>query len=240
MNETIRRGCEALVRMCGNVRWGEAALVVTDPTTRELGNCLMEVLAAATNRAELVVIPRARIHGQEPPDDVAAKMRAADVVFGLPCMSMAHTQARLAASVAGTRYLSLPDYDFEQVASPALQTDFRALTGLADRIARLFTRGLQARISSAAGTRLDLDISGRIGNAAPGWCAERGALASPPDAESNVAPVEGTAEGILVIDGSIPCADLGLLREPLTLTIRAGRIVGILGPQAAILADVLD
>ncbi|MBP7636191.1 hypothetical protein KBA41_18635, partial [Candidatus Ozemobacteraceae bacterium] len=97
-----------------------------------------------------------------------------------------------------------------------------------------------ARLASAAGTRLDLDISGRIGNAAPGWCGGSGTLASPPDAESNVAPVEGTAEGTLVIDGSVPCAELGLLQEPLTLTIQAGRIVDILGPQAATLAAVLD
>ena len=50
-------------------------------------------------------------------------------------------------------------------------------------------------------------------------------LGSPPDAEANIAPLEDTAEGIVWVDGSVPCRALGLLDDAdFGLEIVQGRI----------------
>jgi leucyl aminopeptidase (aminopeptidase T) len=202
------------------------------------------VIAAAAREvsadADLRELPAAEVHGAEPPPDVVAAMREAAVVFAATRMSLAHTRARLAATDAGTRWLSLPDYSLELMARPALRADFRGLTATADELARRLTNGRELVLTSPAGTRLVCDIGGRTANSAPGWCRGPGSLASPPDAEANVAPREDGSHGTIVVDGSVPTPELGPLTEPLVLTVRDGRVVAVDGPAAGTLEDLLD
>jgi leucyl aminopeptidase (aminopeptidase T) len=151
-------------------------------------------------------------------------MADADLVVGLRRMSMAHTKARQAASACGARYLSLPEYSLELLANPALLVDFRARLPLTRAIADAFTAGGTVRVMTARGTNMVLGIAGRIGNCCPGLVEEPGSLGSPPDIEANVSPVETLSEGIAVIDGSIPCPEVGLLTESVTLHVSSGRI----------------
>lgn len=58
--------------------------------------------------------------------------------------------------------------------------------------------------------------------------------------EANVSPLEGTANGVIVADASIPYIGIGVLEEPVTLIVENGRIVDISGGrQAKMLADDL-
>ena len=180
------------------------------------------------------------MHGQEPPKDVADEMVESAVVFGVTKMSMAHSQARFRASQAGMRYLSLPDYSIDVLASPALRADFRALTSFSNRLADLLTAGHEVTLRTELGTDLTCNITGRTANAAPGWCCGPGTLASPPDAETNIAIVEDSSNGTIVVDGSIPCPELGLLQAPLRLTVEKGRVVQVEGRLADVLNHVFD
>jgi leucyl aminopeptidase (aminopeptidase T) len=220
------------------VRSREHALVVYDRATRAVAETIATAARAAGARTESVEVAPSAIHGQEPPVEVADAMSGADVVFGVTTMSMAHTEARRIASLSGTRYLSLPDYSSQVLAGQAMRADFRGLTETARRLAETFTASRSIRLTSRAGTEVVLDIGGRAGNAAPGWCDGPGTLASPPDAEANVALVEDSAEGVLVVDGSVPCAELGLLSAPLTLRIGAGQVRSTEGDAAAIFDEV--
>ncbi len=103
--------------------------------------------------------------------------------------------------------------------SAALQTEFRELSKPADSIAKVLTDGNEIKMTTDLGTLLVCDISDRIANSAPGWCDGPGTLASPPDAETNIAPLETGSNGIIVVDGSIPCKEFGLLETPLTMII---------------------
>jgi 2,5-dihydroxypyridine 5,6-dioxygenase len=226
-------GARRIVAHCAGLRAGERALVLCDATTLAVGDVILAEAGHITDQATLLEIPSLRMHGDEPSPDAAAAMLGADVIFGATAFSVAHAQARVAASAAGARYLSLPDLTPERLASPALQTDFRALTHEAERLAAWFTAGTRLRVTSAAGTDLRCVIARRTGNAAPGWTDRPGGLASPPDAEANVAPVEDQTEGRIVVDGSIPHPDFGLLDAPIILTIAAGRVVSVEGEPGA-------
>ncbi len=57
--------------------------------------------------------------------------------------------------------------------------------------------------------------------------------------EANVSPLEGTADGVIVADGSIPYIGIGVLEEPVTIKVENGRIVDISGGyQAKMLAVI--
>jgi len=234
------RGARRLVGHCAGLTSAEHALVVCDPSTRAVAAAIVAAAQELGARVERVETPALSIHGEEPSPEVAAAMAAADVVFGVTAMSLAHTQARCQGSQRGMRFLSLPDYSLDVLAGAALEADFHALGQPARRLAAVLTHGTGIGLRTQAGTDLVLDITGRTGNAAPGFCDEPGSLASPPDAEANVAVVEHRTRGTIVVDGSIPCPELGLLETPLTLQVRDGRVTGIEGERGAVLEAILD
>jgi leucyl aminopeptidase (aminopeptidase T) len=61
-----------------------------------------------------------------------------------------------------------------------------------------------------------------------------------PNVEANFSPIEGSAEGVIVADASIPYIDIGVLTEPVIATVEKGMITDIEGGhQAKLLADDL-
>ena len=233
-------GCETLVKVCADFKPGETALVISDATTRDVGELIAAVASQISHQVVHLVIRPLQFHGEEPPSDIATRMLESDVIFGITRMSLAHTNARLMASKNGARYLSLSDYSLTLLSSPALQVNFRDLTPQASRIAQVFTAGHEVSVHTPLGTSLVLRIDGRQANPCPGWCDGPGSLASPPDAETNIAIVESSSQGVILVDGSILCDEIGLLDTPVNLDIVEGRISRIRGTVANQLEHVLD
>lgn len=238
--DDVTRGCETLVEVCADLQPGETAMVISDETTREIGGLIATVASRVSAGVIHRVIKPLRVHGEEPPADIAVEMLESDVIFGVTKMSLAHTHARHMASKKGARYLSLPDYSMAILSSPALQVNFRDLTPQAARIAKVLTAGHEVSVHTSLGTNIVLRIDGRQANSCPGWCDGPGSLASPPDAEANIAPLESSSQGIIVVDGSIPCDEIGLLDTPITLGIIAGRIAWVEGTVADRVEHMLD
>ncbi|HEX3551352.1 MAG TPA: hypothetical protein VHT53_13290 [Candidatus Elarobacter sp.] len=232
-------GVEHLVRACGSLRAGERAAVIVDERTAEIGRLVADRCAELGAQVALRSVPLAAMHGTEPPADAAAEMKRADVIFGLAYFSMAHTAARREACAAGARYLSLPEYSLALLEDPAVMVDYKARAPLVRAVANAFTAGDFVHVTSPGGTDVRLDIRGRTGNYCPGFVEAPGELGSPPDIEANVSPVETYSEGVVVVDGSIPCAEIGLLREPVELDVRGGRIVAFRCGDARIV-DTLE
>jgi leucyl aminopeptidase (aminopeptidase T) len=60
-----------------------------------------------------------------------------------------------------------------------------------------------------------------------------------PNIEANVAPAQGSAEGVFVVDGSIPYYGVGVITDPVTFGIEAGFVRSIEGGDQAALLDQL-
>lgn len=228
-----------LMEHCGGVRAGEHVIVIYNQATADVAQMAIAAAQSCGAQVREFEIPPARVHGQDPPADVAAAMLKANLVLGLTTMSMAHSQARMQSARAGARYLSLPEYSRSLLSDPSLMADFRGIAPIVRRVADAFTAGNFAHVRSPGGTDIHLDIRGRVGNFCPGFVTGPGDLGSPPDIEANVSPVEDGSEGVAVIDGSIPYPGLGLLRKPIKLTVAAGRIVKTDGDDIATL-NALD
>ncbi|MDQ7822764.1 MAG: hypothetical protein RDV48_08235 [Candidatus Eremiobacteraeota bacterium] len=228
------------MRSCADVKHDDIVLIITEKETFEIGEAISRVAREITSEVSHMTIKLLLLHGESPPSNVAEKMEKSNVIFSLTRKSIAHTQARYNATEAGARFLSLPDYSFDVLESPALKADFRALTQLSFALAELLTKGHNLRISSSKGTEFSCQITGRTANAAPGWCWKAGVLASPPDAETNISIIEESSHGVLVIDGSIPCTEIGKLEQPLKLRVNNGKVIGIEGNHADTLAHLYD
>jgi leucyl aminopeptidase (aminopeptidase T) len=216
---------------------GEDVLVVCNPVTEEIG-ALMRIEAQGDGAdATLAVISERDSAAAEPPGAVAAAMAAADVVLAPTVQSLSHTAARKRASEAGVRIGTLPGVTEEMLE--------RLMTGDLDEIRRrgwavvsALNSGKEARVTCPRGSDLRLGLEGRQGIVDGGELSTRGAFGNLPCGEGFIAPVEGTGEGTLVVDGSI--AELGLLETPTKLTISGGRLTGAEGRDGKKLMALLS
>jgi len=215
---------------------GEEVLVVCNPVTEEIG-ALMRIEAQGDGAdATLAVISERDSAAAEPPQAVAAAMAAADVVLAPTIQSLSHTAARKAASEAGVRIGTLPGVTEEMLG--------RLMTGDLDEIRRrgwavvtALNRGSEARITCRHGSDLRIGLQGRMGIVDAGELGNKGAFGNLPCGEGFIAPVEGTTEGTLVVDGSI--AEIGLLDTPVSLTVREGNLVEATGNDGGRLMELL-
>ncbi len=226
---------------CVKVKHEEAVLIVTDTNKADIA---AEFLAAAKEfaaSAEMAVMGPASLDGEEPPQHIAEAMLCADVVFALTTWSITHTAASKAAMEKGARLVSMPAVTAE-VVEKYLGADYPAMVKLTSSLAKKLSAAKTARLTTPAGTDLVLDIAGRAGIAMAGVCAP-GAFINLPDGEALVSPV--SAEGILIVDGSMPPDSpskwgvIGKVTTPIEIVIKKGKIVSISGgKEAAVLKKV--
>ncbi|MBG05659.1 MAG: hypothetical protein CMM59_16460 [Rhodospirillaceae bacterium] len=229
--EKAQKSARHLLRHCGSLQQNERLAIVHDSSTRDLAELIGVEARKFSPNIELCEIPVFDMHGEEPPLNAADLMSAADLVLGLTSKSMAHSRARLRSAENGARYLSLPDYSIDILTSAALNIDFRQQRDVVESVTEAFSKGEKVEVSTRAGTQISLNIAGRVGNCCPGFVDEKGALGSPPDIESNISPVEDASRGKIVVDGSIPHPELGLLKEQVELDVSGGSIVSMRGPR---------
>lgn len=231
-----------LVNTCGRVYFNEEVLIITDGSTVDVGNYLYKAVRKITDNVAVMSIVQSDGHGIEPSAEVAKAMYKSDVIFAVTCNSMAHTRARKRATDKGARYLSLADYSIEQLARPSIDVDYLRQAKLVRRIMNKLNNVNNLEISSVKGTKIKLEISGRKANYCPGFCHLPGMLGSPPDIETNIAPLEDKSQGVLMVDGSIPCSQIGLVEKDILIKIDKGLIVGVdeNTEQGRILKNVLD
>jgi leucyl aminopeptidase (aminopeptidase T) len=230
----LDRAVRAVVRDCLGVKQGEEVLVIANPATQHLGERMREEAADAGGDAVLALISERVSHAAEPPRSVADAMAAADVILAPTLQSLSHTAARKRASEAGARCATLPGVTEEMLAR-VMSADMGGLRRKGHAIAAALDRASEAHVSSANGTDLRLDLSGRKAIPDAGELTETGAFGNLPCGEGYIAPVGG--HGTLVIDGSM--AGVGLVDEPVELAIEGGHLTSARGGQGMAFMELL-
>jgi leucyl aminopeptidase (aminopeptidase T) len=226
----LKKAAEIAVIRCMGVKAGESVLILVDTPQRDFGPLFVApCLAAGAEPLIMEMTPR-ESHGQEPPEAVARAMLSVDVIFMPTSKSLSHTAARLAATRAGARIASLPTIT-PDVMGRTLVADYEEIERRNERLLGLLGGKSRVRLRSAAGTDLTLSVEGRPFHPDGGINHQPGDFANLPAGEVYVAPVEGTAEGVLVVDGSM--AGVGLLSNPIELAVLDGSVVEIRGGEEA-------
>lgn len=230
INEELYRACEVALRECMGVKEDETVLIVTDEERRNIGLHLwMKARELKTEAIYLEMLPR-KMHGEEPPPPVAEAMKAADVVLAPTSKSITHTLAKKEACERGTRVATLPGIT-EEIFIRTLSADYEEMRKITDKVADILDSGERVEILTFLGTHLSFYIRGRKAKRSTGIYRKVGECGNIPGAEAFIAPIEGTAEGIAVIDGSM--AGIGLLKEPIRLIINEGIVKSIEGGDEA-------
>jgi leucyl aminopeptidase (aminopeptidase T) len=216
------------------VQSGEKVLVYCEAEKTRIG----EMLASESARRGAQVIIAIGLahtrHAQEPPEPAAEAMKVSDVVFCVTEKSMTHTTARAEAAKRGARVGLLIGIDEDYLSKFDMKLeDWALISQTNEKLFELESRSSTARITTAAGTNLQMDISGRSPLRGSSFkISEKpvkgGTYLLPDYFELPIAPIEGSAEGIIVCDGWIMGID-SLLEDPVTFTIKKGKIVVIEG-----------
>jgi leucyl aminopeptidase (aminopeptidase T) len=232
--DDLDRAVRAVVRDCLGVKQGEEVLVVANPATQHLGERLREEAADAGGDAVLALISERASHAAEPPRGVAEAMAAADVILAPTVQSLSHTAARKRASEAGARCATLPGVTEEMLAR-VMSADMEGLRRKGHAIAEALDAAAEAHVTSANGSDLRLDLSGRQAIPDAGELTETGAFGNLPCGEGFIAPLGG--QGTLVIDGSM--AGVGLVDEAVELVIEGGHLTSARGGQGMAFMELL-
>lgn len=236
MTAELDRAVKTVVRQCMGISPGEDVLVVCNPVTEEIG-ALMRIEAQGDGAdATLAVISERDSAAAEPPRAVAAAMAAADVVLAPTIQSLSHTAARKAATDAGVRIGSLPGVT-EEMLGRLMTVDLKELRRRGWAVTTALNRSSEARITCGNGSDLRIGLEGRLGIVDAGELGSRGAFGNLPCGEGFIAPIEGSSNGTLVVDGSI--AGVGLLETPVELKVRDGHLVEASGAAGAKLLELL-
>jgi leucyl aminopeptidase (aminopeptidase T) len=236
MTEALDRAVTTVIRECLGLQPAEEVLVVCNPSTEQLGALLRIHAQGEGGDATLAVMSERDSHAAEPPDAIAAAMLAVDVVIAPTIQSISHTEARRAASEAGVRVASMPGVTEEMLAR-VMSADMTLLRKRGNLLGRALGTGSEARITSPQGSDLRIGLGDRTAIVDAGALTKRGAFGNIPCGEAFIAPVEGTTEGTLVVDGSI--AAIGKLEAPVELRVEDGHLVEASGEEGARLMELL-
>ena len=113
-----------------------------------------------------------------------------------------------------------------------IEADFKELKPVCERVASYLNKGYHARVTTPAGTDMEMSIEGREGIAKT-CIVGPGEFSPVPDIEATVSPLEGTANGKIIADASIPYLGIGVLSEPVEFEVRGGFITSVKGGEAA-------
>lgn len=208
----------------------ESLLIVTDPhMLKKEASLWFEAGKTITQKTHMVVYEGMSQHAQEPPSIVTLMMSKSNVIMLQTTYSLSHTKARLLTTKAGGRVASLPTVTHDLMMR-TLKTDYSQLAQLTTTLAKQLTDASVARVTTSNGTDIRFDIKGRAGIDDTGIYRKRGAFGNLPAGEAFIAPVEGTSNGIYVVDGSFDAIELD---EPITITIKDGMAIAITGGAAA-------
>lgn len=206
------KGAKIAVRTCMGIKPRENVLVITDPPRYRIANALANAAREANAEVVVMVMRTLTKHGEEPPETVVRAMRNVDVVLAPTTYSLTHTQARLHATVAGARIATMPMITESMMSRGAMLADYRKVSKLTTRVARLLNRADEAEVTTKAGTNLSFGVSGRSAQPDTGIFHEPGDFGNLPAGEAFIAPVEGTGEGEVVVDGSMMDRVRGVIR----------------------------
>ncbi|MEM2907609.1 MAG: aminopeptidase [Candidatus Hadarchaeales archaeon] len=234
---SLKSAAEAVVKACLNVRPGETFLVITDTEKEPIGKAIFEAgLGAGAEALVVVMKPRSR-HGEEPPKPIAEMWARVDAFVAPTKFSLTHTQARKNATAAGARGATMPGIT-EEMFVETMGIDYGKVKEYCERMNAAFRGAKVIRVTSPLGTDLTASIEGRNTLMDTGMLHNRGDFGNLPAGEVFIAPVEGTANGTIVFDGSM--AGVGVLSEPIRVDVKNGYAVSITGAEADKLRKLLE
>jgi leucyl aminopeptidase (aminopeptidase T) len=224
-----------IVRTCMNISKGEKVLLVTDQSMAHLREGLMaEILRADPGQVWSYVLSDAeRPLLVYPPllHQVAAEADAATVFYSR--VPPEETPGRIAFWKTCRDNSTRVGYGAQidsSILENELSADYREIAVITQRLKDHMQGKDKVHITTRLGTDLTCSIAGRDIKEDSGLIHQPGQFGNLPAGECFVAPLEDSAEGVLVVDKSFP--EL-VVQQPVRMVFEHGRVVTIEGGAEA-------
>lgn len=229
--ESFEKGCEIVLKKCMNLKCGEKLLIITDKLKQNIAEALCRKAEHIKAETCMMIIPVAKVSGEEPPESAANAMLKADVIICVTTESITHTNARIQAVKNGARMATMPGITEEMFCNGAILADYIQVEQTTKKYVSLMTTASKCRIITGKNDEYEviLDISGRNAVPSTGVYKNSGECGNLPSGESYIAPIETGADGKFFVDGSI--VGVGKLTDPIIFTLEKGVITSIEGKQ---------
>ncbi|MGA1848054.1 MAG: aminopeptidase [Thermoplasmatota archaeon] len=221
---------EITLMNCLLPRRSDRVLILCDRNTLEMGQAFFDAADAMKLKVILVEIPVGTHHGDDPPNIVADAMIHSDVIVAPTTFSITYTNATRAALARGARVATMPGLTMEMLDKGGLDADYEKIARTIRKFGRKFQKAQSIKVVSEAGTDIEFSIEGRNWILDDnGVCHRRGSITNLPAGKVFIAPLERTANGIIVIDGAF----MGSTGENVEMELKDGLIISMKGPGEA-------
>ena len=231
LEQALFESAKRVTHTCMDIRRGENVLIVCDPTTGEIGQALHRSATERSDRVLLIVMPKGRHHGEEPPSPVANLMKQQQIVIAPTKYSLTHTRSIRSALKDGARVATMPGMTEEMFISGGMTADFNQIKKSLSDISGTLRRKKLIHVKDSKGTDVEFEVSWKDWNLDDnGICNRPRMITNLPAGKAFVLPKEGTMNGTIVIDGTWEST---LLDEPLELIVENGIVIDIKGDATA-------
>ena len=229
--EKMLESAKMVTHTCMDIRREENVLIVCDPTTGEIGQALHETARKRSDRVLLIVMPKGRHHGEEPPAPVANLMKQQQIVIAPTRYSLTHTRAIRSAIREGARVATMPGMSNEMFVNGGMTANFNEIKKNISNLSGVLRRKRLIHVKDKKGTDIEFEINWREWKLDDnGICNRPRMITNLPAGKAFIMPREGTMNGTIVIDGTWEST---LLEEPLELTVENGIVIDIKGDSTA-------
>lgn len=226
----LAKGAFKLVKDIMLVKEGENVVITADSSTdrrvvEATANAVYSIGAIPT----VIYYPTAPNVCIEPPAPVGAAVSKADVWIEYTYSYVMHSPSWKKSLENGCRYICLTGMDVEMLVKTITRVDYDLMIELGE----LFKETIQAAdeiiVKSDNGTYLKAYNRGRRVRHSGQKATQKG-YPIMLGGQISWCPIESTINGTLVFDGALwPPMELGLLKNPIKLELKEGRIVKIEG-----------
>jgi len=237
---------EMLESAGGALRWvlklkaGENVMVVADEARLRIGEAFRDAAEGMGALAEIYILPENERPLSEIPDDLSGLLKDRSVIINTLKSIAEETPFRIklirAGIAIGARVGHGPGITEGMMVKGPMSVNYPEVAGVGKRLMAAFDNARQVHLTAPGGTNVtfsiaerhfetDLEItSGHMGNLPPGeiWCA----------------PVEDSADGVIVSDGSI--GDLGQVPSAVTIEVRGGKATSFSCDQSPFLEKIKE
>lgn len=225
-----------IVVTCMNVSPGEKVLLITDQPLAQVREWLSaEILARAPAEFWMYTMPDATRPIESYPPLLHELVKACDAIIRLRAyydvvrefeadMALQRSRQQGRARMGSGSFIDQSILDNE------LSADYNEIAALTRRLANRMAGKKRVHITAPAGTDLTFSIAGREVKADTGLIHEPGQFGNLPAGEVYTAPLEDSANGVLVVDKSF--SDL-LVERPVRMTFVDGCVISIEGGAEA-------
>ena len=226
--DKLVKAADIISTKCINYKPNESVLLVSD--NLQSGK-LIDIMFDSLNRhgfdCQVALMQARKYPGQEPPEPVQKAILASNIVISMPVGSITYSNTVTRAREAGTRFLVATAITEEIFGNLIALEDYDEIAAKTHEAAEMLASAKSVTITSQAGTNVSMKLRSGPGLAIDGIVRRPSDMSYLPPGTAHIAPVEGSCEGILTIDGSL--VPLGILTDPVKLTVEKGFVTEIAG-----------